>query len=265
MRFSSPEDADAFQNQIIRAALRWSCPVWWYDWQQPFEQLKITGASCFVLKTKSRYVSVTAAHVIHAIFKKRQHTPALDCRINLTPLFLPLAVIDMNDDLDIATFAICEEKIVDSGISPFDVSVQWPPPEDLVAKQMPIQLVGFPEQLREIDYEGHSVACRAYGALALVEDYSDREIIMIYDPTQCFGKPSLLPLGFNLSGCSGGPAVIHQTLNKIHRWYPVGMILGGPKDSEGDATKFDMIRVRRIDCIDEEGRIGHANPGWLPS
>lgn len=135
----------------------------------------------------------------------------------------------------------------------------------MVAKQMPIQLVGFPELLREIDCAGHSVACGAYGALALVKDYSDREIITIYDPLQCVGKPSLLPLGFNLSGCSGGPAVIHQTLNKIHRWYPVGMILRGPMDSEGDATNFDMIRGRRIDCIDEEGGIGCGNTGWLPS
>jgi len=265
MRFRSQEDADEFQKEITQAALRWGRPIWWYDWQQPFEQLSISGASCFVLRSKTRCFGVTAAHVVEAIMEARSRTASLDCRIGLMPLYLPAVIIDWDRKLDIATFAISDQQVRNSGIQPFDISIHWPPPEGLVARQMPIQLVGFPEQLREIDYAGHSVACRAYGALALVEDYSDREIITIYDPKQCVGEPSLLPLGFNLSGCSGGPAVIHQTLNKIHRWYPVGMILRGPKDSEGDATMFDMIRVRRIDCIDEEGRIGHANTGWLPS
>jgi hypothetical protein len=100
MRFKSQQDADEFQKQITQAALRWGRPVWWYDWRQPFEKLQITGATCFVLKFKIGYVGVTAAHVVKEIFKARQCTPSLDCRIQLMSLFLPLAVIDMNDDLD---------------------------------------------------------------------------------------------------------------------------------------------------------------------
>ena len=265
MRFRSQQNADEFQKQITQAALRWGRPVWWYDWGQPFEKLEITGATCFVLKFKARYVGVTAAHVVKEILKARQYTPSLDCRIQLTPLYLPLAVIDMNDDLDIATFAISEQQVKDSGVQPFDVSVQWPPPDGLIAKKMPIQLVGFPECLRVIDYEGSSLICQAYGALALVEDYSEREITTVYDPAQSLGIPSLLPLGFNMSGCSGGPAVIHHTRNGVHRWHPVGLILRGPLgQAEGEAANFDIIRIRRIDCIQDDGRIRATRTGWLP-
>jgi hypothetical protein len=264
MPFKSEDDANEFLKQITEAGLRWCQPIWWYDWQQPFEKLKMTGASCFALKFKTRYVGVTAAHVVQQILKARQNTPSLDCRIHLMPFFFPFAVLDMNDDLDIATFAISEQQVQNAEIQAFDVSVKWPPPDRLITRQMPIQLIGFPECLRIIDYAGSSVICQAYQGLALVEDCNDREIITIYDPAQSRGTPTLLPLGFNMSGCSGGPAVIHETRNGIHRWYPVGLIVGGPKQGEGAAAEFDIVRIQRIDCIDEDGRIRAASTGWLP-
>jgi hypothetical protein len=266
MQFKSQQDAYEFQDQISQIGLRWGRPIWWYDWQRPFEELKITGASCFVLRFKDRCVGVTAAHVVRELLSARRGTASLDCRITLTPLNLLNAVIDWNEQLDIATFSISDEQVEASEVQPLDVSAQWPPPDGLIEKQMPLQLVGFPQCLRIIDYAHRSVTCQAYGALTLVEDYSEREIITVYDPAQCTGKPHLLPLGFNMSGCSGGPAVIHQTRNGVHRWYPVGLILRGPLgQGEGDAANSDIIHIGRIDCIDENGRIQTPNVGWLPS
>jgi len=255
---------DEFYKHITQTGLQWGRPIWWYDWQQPFEKLKITGASCFVLRFKTGYIGVTATHVVNELFKARQHTASLACLIQLTHLNILNAIIDADNELDIATFRISEEKVRSSGVHAFDVSDQWPP-EIQIKHQMPIQLVGFPECLREIDYAGGLVNCGAYQALALVEDYSEREIIVIYDPEQSRGSPSLLPLGFNMSGCSGGPAVIHHTRNFIHRWYPVGLILRGPHgQGEGDSANYDMIRIRRIDCIEPDGHIRVPGTGWLP-
>src|SRR6266849_62471 len=135
--FKSQEDMDAFREQITKAALSWVRPIWWYDWRQPFEALKITGASCFVLQFKTRYVGVPAAHVFNALFATRRHTASLDIRLQLTPLNLLHAVIETNDDLDIATFAISEQQVRDSGVQPFDVSLQWPP-EVPIERDMPI-------------------------------------------------------------------------------------------------------------------------------
>jgi hypothetical protein len=265
MPFNSAEDADEFCNQITHTSLQWARPICWYDWQQPFEKLKITGASCFVLSFKTRYIGVTAAHVVNKLLEARRYTPSLACLIQQTHFNILNAIIDMNDDLDIATFRISEEQVRSSGVQAFDVSAKWPP-EIRIERQMPIQLVGFPESLREINCAGGSVKCGAYRALALVEDYNDREIITIYDPEQSQGSPRLLPLGFNMSGCNGGPAVIHHTRNFIHRWYPVCLILRGPLGrGEGDFASYDTIRIRRIDCIDPDGHIRIPDAGWLPT
>jgi hypothetical protein len=263
--FKSQDDMDAFLQQITKAALNWVRPIWWYDWRQPFEALKITGASCFVLKFETRYVGVTAAHVLNELFATRRHTASLDIRLQLTPLNLLNAVIETNDDLDIATFAVSEQQVGDSGVQPFDVSLQWPP-DIPVEREMPIHLVGFPEALRFIDYTNGSVNSHAYQTLGLVEHVTDRDIFTIYDPEQSRGSPALPPLGFNMSGCSGGPAILHHMRNGIHRMYPVGLITGGPfGQGEGVAASFDMIRITRINCIDPDGRIQAANMGWLPS
>jgi hypothetical protein len=52
--------------------------------------------------------------------------------------------------------------------------------------------------------------------------------------------------------------MIHETRGGLYVWYPVGLIVEGPKLSEGAAAEFDMIRICRIDCIEPIG------PGWLP-
>jgi hypothetical protein len=108
MPFNSAEDADEFCKQITQAGLRWGRPIWWYDWQKPFEKLKITGASCFVLRFKTGFIGVTAAHVENQLLKTRRYTASLDRRLQLTPFNLLYAVIETNDDLDIATFRISE-------------------------------------------------------------------------------------------------------------------------------------------------------------
>ena len=97
-----------------------------------------------------------------------------------------------------------------------------------------------------------------------MEDFTEGEILLVYDPEKVMGAPTKPPLGYNMSGCSGGPAIIHETRNGLHVWHPVGLMMGGPKLSEGAAADFDMIRIRRIDCIQPNGRIRVADTGWLP-
>jgi Hypothetical protein (DUF2513) len=72
-------------------------------------------------------------------------------------------------------------------------------------------------------------------------------------------------LGANLSGCSGGPVLMHAERNGLHRWFPVGLILRGPRTSS-DATlrECDIFRFRRIHFVNADGSIRHQNVGWLP-
>lgn len=71
-----------------------------------------------------------------------------------------------------------------------------------------------------------------------------------------------------MSGCSGGPVLVHGDRNGLHRWFPVGLIHEGPKaeQKQGAATEFGMIRLRRIDRIKSDGTIKRPidDSGWLP-
>lgn len=179
------------------------------------------------------------------------------------PFDLETALIDINYSLDIAIVTISERDLKTSLSEPFDVSSRWP--EDGVVKQgAAIQLVGYPENIRIIDPSDRSVVFQAWGALGLVEDFTDREIFLTYDPQKVIGAPTLPPLAYNMSGCSGGPAIVHETRNGLHRWYPVGLIAGGPKVGKGAASEFDIIRVRRIECVADDGSIRCGDSGWLP-
>ena len=92
-------------------------------------------------------------------------------------------------------------------------------------------------------YKGGLVTSHAYQALGLVEHVTDQDIITIYDPEQSRGSPALPPLGFNMSGCSGGPAVLHYMRNGIHRMYPVGLIAGGSL-AGSDLTALTATRLQ---------------------
>jgi hypothetical protein len=180
------------------------------------------------------------------------------------PFNLEGSLIDIDDEIDVATFSISEQELKATSSEPFDVSSSWPP-KDVVKKGAAIQLVGYPENIRIIDPADRSAVFQAWGALDYVEDFTDAEILVVYDPKTVIGVPRLPPLGYNMSGCSGGPAIIHETRGGLHVWHPVGLIISGPKRDEGGAAEFDMIRVRRIDCIGPTGLIRRAaDTGWLP-
>ncbi len=114
---------------------------------------------------------------------------------------------------------------------------------------------------------------RAYGGLNAIEDFSDREIVITYDPAR---EKSLngLPLpsvDLNLSGCSGGPVLLHGLRNGLHRWFPVGLICGGPMRNGvgeidlGEVGAFAMIRAVRIHRLEPDGTIKKQEfGGWLP-
>ena len=262
-QFKTKEEADAFRETIYLAGLRYGRPICWHDDDKPFPK-DVTGASCFFLRFSTANIGVTAAHVVRQYQRARTAIPSLICQLHLMPFNLEGALIDTDDTLDIATFSISEPELKATLSDPFDVSSSWPAKE-VVKRDAAIQLVGYPENIRIINSEDRSAVFQAWGALDFVEDFTDSEILLVYDPKRAIGAPTPPPLGYNMSGCSGGPAIVHVTSGGLHLWHPVGLITSGPKLGEGDAAEFDMIRVRRIDCIEPTGHIRRAaDAGWLP-
>ncbi len=118
---------------------------------------------------------------------------------------------------------------------------------------------GWPKAWHIKKMPDRSAECQAWGALAAVESITEREILVTYDPAR--DQPSrwamtLPPLGLNLSGCSGGPVLMHGMRNGLHRWFPVAIVIAGPKDGKQDLfTDIDLIRLRRIHIVQPDGSI----------
>ncbi|MGH7066076.1 MAG: hypothetical protein ACREET_18545 [Stellaceae bacterium] len=261
-RFMTNEDANAFRKEIAAAGLRYARPICWHDQAKTFPK-EIVGASCFVLRFATRLVGVTAAHVVRKFQRAKASSPSLVCQLHLMLFDLDGALIDIDDDLDIATFAISEWQLNKTLTDPFDVSTRWPL-DDVVKPDASIQLVGYPENIRVINSIEKSAVFNAWGALDFIQDYNEREIILTYEPDKVLGAPTKPPLGYNMSGCSGGPGIVHELrASNLHVWYPVGLIVEGPRFGEGDSAAFDIIRVRRIDFVQADGHI-RREMGWLP-
>jgi hypothetical protein len=73
-----------------------------------------------------------------------------------------------------------------------------------------------------------------------------------------------------MSGCGGGPVLVHGIRGGRHKWFAVGLIAVGPMEEkkQGASTEFDMIRLRRIDIIEADGTLRRhiaEGTGWLPA
>jgi hypothetical protein len=165
--------------------------------------------------------------------------------------------------LDIATFGLSEDELTQIQGTALDCTAQWPPP---TPKSMTaVSLAGFPEVMRDINRIDRSAKFRAYVALTTIEDFNDREIFFTFDPAR--DQPLLdgidrPPLGFNMSGCSGGPVLMHGMRDGRHRCFPIGIIVKGSGDSpKGEFQEFDSIRARRIHFVQEDGCIEYPQTG----
>ena len=193
---------------------------------------------------------------------KRQCS-TLICQLQNTEFDLDRALVAVDTEHDIATFRVTHDQLSRaSGVS-FDCTGEWPPRMPEVDQVL--QLVGFPENIRRVN-QSFRGEYGAYGAFAAVEDVTPRDIIVTYDPQRdkaVSWVPEMPPLGYNMSGCSGGPALTHDIRNGLHRWHVVGMINSGPGNrAEGSFAGLDIIKIRRIDCIQSDGAIANVTGGW---
>lgn len=261
----TPEDR-AMYNEVAALTLRVARPLIWHDRTEGWPKV-LAGATCFFLRFAGGIVGVTAHHVFRAYANAVAENENIVCQLRTSPAFdLSAAIIDVDEIRDIATFRITEDILVQTDAIALDCRGCWPPPplDDMRA----LSICGFPEQTRTTT-ANKTAEFLAWGALAAVESITDREILVTYDPSRdqpTTWGPTLPPLGMNLSGCSGGPALMHVMRSGIHRWFPVGLLTRGPRDQgTGASAEFDMIRLARIHVIQPDGTIKKEDPGWLPN
>ncbi|MGL9620951.1 hypothetical protein QRQ56_23330 [Bradyrhizobium sp. U531] len=224
----------------------------------------LRGATTFILRFEKRHFAVTADHVLAQYFDARRSDARTICQIGECQVWPETTLIGRSAKLDIATFEIDPVQLRAMGAEPFDCRKDWPPIN--VEDGDSLSLAGYLDSRRRVIRRGHREH-EAWGAHGIVDAVSDREIITIYDPAKAFAADGVAmpPLGFNMSGCSGGPAILLKDVNGLLRTFPVGLIFKGSNGkAEGAFADFDRIHVRKLHFIQPDGKLAEPDSGWLP-
>jgi hypothetical protein len=257
-----PSGGDPLLNEVATLTMKVARPLIWHDVRQSWPK-RWLGGTCFILRFDVGLIGITAEHVITAFeAEKEKQGAAIRCLLRTVPFDLTGAIVDRDVELDIATFSVTEDQLIKSEATEIDCRPEWPPPTPDKGREL--SLAGFPDELKK--ESSHPIKFRAYADLTRVEDVTYRDIIATNEPQRDIrirAAPKLPDLGANLSGCSGGPVLMHAERNGLHRWFPVGLILRGPR-APSEVREYDIFRFRRIDFVNADGSIRHQNVGWLP-
>ncbi len=251
------------EEYLFNLMLKFCKPLYCHEVDAPWPR-PVKGGTCFFLRFGDVTFGVTAAHVIEVLLGRHRERRQV-FQVGNAGIDLEHSLIDLDTDLDIATFRFDRTTLEEIGGMAFVCSADdWPPPSPKPLWKL--GFVGFPEKMTEVKALNHAEFL-AYGSMSAVEDVSDRDIICTYDPARDeampgFAKPDL---GFNMSGCSGGPAIMYYTSNGLTRWRPVGLIYKGPLGrAEGESEEFDIIRIRLLKYVKPDGTLKRDASGWLP-
>jgi hypothetical protein len=255
----------AVLKELADLTRRVACPLVWHDRTEVWPKT-LDGATCFFLQFERGFVGVTAHHVVRAYEDAAAANQNVICQLQTSPPFdLTAAMIDRDVDRDIATFHVPEHLLLRINVVALDCRGDWPPPHPDGLRGLSV--CGFPEHMRTTTANGIA-EFGVWAGLPAAESVTEREILITYDPARDLSvdwAPAVPGVGLNLSGCSGGPALMHGIKNGLHRWFPVGLVVAGPKDQgTGASGEFDMIRLRRIHVVRPDGTIEKDDGGWLP-
>lgn len=259
-----PFELRAVDKIILEFTLRTCISLYWHDQTEPWPKT-LCGGSCSIIRLASQLVGVTAAHVVRIFKDNSTRNPKLIAQLQNIVFDLNSALIDIDDETDIATFSVTEEQLAQINAVSIDCTTEWPPPP--LNRPCAVSFAGFPETMRQVDAD-FSAKFSAFGALTIADDFTDSEIFVTFDPNRdrpIAGTPKP-QLKYNMSGCSGGPVFEHRVRNGRRICFPVGIIVGGAGNCpKGVAQEFDMIRIRRIDIVHDDGTINRPSSGWLPT
>lgn len=221
------------------------------------------GATAFLLQFKKKLVVVTANHVIDQYLEALAADSRMLCQLGYAQVWPERSIIARDKNLDIATFEIDSTIVPATDGEIIDCRNSWPPPA--VEEGDTLTLTGFLDLERtKIGPQHYDMP--AWGAHGVADAVSKREIVTIYEPEKvlkasfAIEKPKL---GFNMSGCSGGPVLLVKEIKGLLRWFPIGLIYkGADGKAEGELSTFDRIHIRRIHFIQADGTISNPDAPW---
>jgi len=238
-------------GDIYRGVLRAACaPFCWFPKAKPPDLSSMKSGTVTLVRTPERYFAVTAAHVLRD-WEEDQIVGA-QMTILMNVVLSGLKVIDINDNLDLATFELDETDIeaLNKLVVPLE---KWPPQPPIEGRG--VLLGGYPGISRdvrtaetntiELDW-GLFVGLVTAGRVSLdqVSWTVDRNHLVPHDSIPA------LPRNADLGGISGGPVIALLERNGVHYWGLAGII------SEASA-QLEHVIAKRADYINADGTISN--------
>jgi hypothetical protein len=232
-------------GDVYRDVLRKSiAPLYWHPKGKSLQLDALRHGTATLVRTPEKLFGITAAHVIHGLRASQQTLPQT---IQLMNAELPqLNLIDINEDLDLATFEI-EENLLGKMGKNFAPLTVWPP--QLPQEKGGILLGGYPKISRVIK-SGGVVEWGILAATGIVDQITPNSIIWTIEREHNVEHPAIpeIPANPNLGGISGGPVIALLHRNGLHYFGLAGIVVAQTCASE-------YVIARRADGIQADGSI----------
>jgi hypothetical protein len=232
-------------GKVYRGILCRSCaPIYWHQRQGSRAEILGNGTVTFV-RTRRRLMAITAAHVVRC-YEKALSAATWPLQLQLMNAALNMDVIDISDDLDLATLAIEDKLLLRVGKDVEPLST-WPPRVSQEGRG--ILLAGYPgvDRLQpkpmEADWGLFPVLGVAWRVLhdrneiTWVADRDDPNIQTDLPPDHC------------LLGISGGPLIgLFESASHLAHCVLSGIIIEVHQELE-------KVIARQADFVCEDGSI----------
>lgn len=263
------EEAKAIVRKIAKPTLEFAstivAPLYWAE--PGLEGKVITrNGTAFFLQTPSAFFGVTAAHVIEGENGWRERCRILGPRPlrlgakNGRSIELPwdARAVDIDTDIDIATFMISRREIEFIERVPYGgLQSSWPP-ETPVAGQG-IIYSGFPGAgTRELS--NHAVQFGVACGTGMASSVSETNISSLIerDHLEPVLGEGIMPENYNFGGISGAPMLYVFMKGELFLNALAGVIYSGPNTSD-DVNEaipgFELIRARPAKYLRADGFI----------
>lgn len=230
-----------------RSIVQDMCACFWWNGKDEFGNYRIlqNATVCFV-DTGSTLIAVTAAHVLEAYIAAKRRDPDIVCQLGSITYDPENCVVDVNLDLDLATFRVSSVVVAGSGSSP-SKPTSWPPAPVLTGDIL--LCGGHPGAIRREDGPTANLPFQWFLATAAS---SNKNVVLALELNDCHVPLTGDPLAnHSLGGMSGGPVFKYVPPSPIERIELVGFIY------EFQPT-YGLMFARPANYIDKHGQISES-------
>jgi hypothetical protein len=241
--------------ELHKASTLYVAPLYWFVRGQG-EIDDVKSATVFFIDCGDGPFAVTAAHVVDEIFDDQAAGRVLLCQMANVPIDPVDRLIDMDEDLDLATFRVDPREIAAARSVPLTIPKgRWPPPAPKIGSG--VLFSGYPghERLRE---GPRRLNFGIYAAAVLATSVGDRDIkcqIEREHMVATLAKEIPAPY-YDLGGISGAPLLTLVESNGVVTWQLGGVIY---EAYAGEELGMGMIVARRADFIGASGKLNRSS------